>query len=133
MPALQLLQSSWCCSHLQPAYRVETALAIVVFQRVQFFHRILRQPAHRFGPGGLENETRSMRCRASRHMQRTLLDDRNVVASTGNQFISEVGADNAGSDNDDTLREGHCARSSQLAKTPVGDVPLFVLSYSYPG
>lgn len=129
MSALQLLQSSWCCSHLQPAYRVKTALAIVVFQRVQLLHRILCQLAHRFGPGGLENEPRSMRRRASRHMQRALLDDRDVVASAGNEFISEVGADYAGSDNDDPLRGRHCARSPQLAQNPpVGGAPLFVLS-----
>ena len=55
------------------------------------------------GPGrvGLEDQARGVGGGAAGQVQRPLLDDGDVVPAAADQFVGEVGADDAGADDDD--------------------------------
>ncbi|KAG7150842.1 hypothetical protein HYQ46_000191 [Verticillium longisporum] len=97
---LQVLEPLRRLGHFEAADLVEAA------DREQLLDGVAGKRGQRLGRIRLEHEARRVRCRASRHLQRALLDDGDVGPSARDQLVGNVGADDA-SANDDDARGGH--------------------------
>ena len=98
--ALQLLEPLLGCRDLEPADLVEAAEPVLL-QGEQLLHGVLREQGHRLRRVGLEYQTRRVGGRAAGHVERTLLDDGDVGPAAGDEFVGEVGPDDAGADDHD--------------------------------
>ena len=73
----------------------------VLAQGEQLVHRVRGEFRHGLGRVGLEHQARGVRGGAAGQFQRALLDDGDVVPAPAGEFVREVGADDAGADDDD--------------------------------
>ena len=102
----QLLEASGRRGNLQASDLVEATLAVFL-QREQLLDRVPRELTHGLRNVGLEDEARRVRGRSAGHLQRPLVDDGDVFPTPCDQFIGNVGANDAGADDDNARRKIH--------------------------
>ena len=102
MLALQLLEPRRGGGDLQPADLVEAA-RVRPTPRQELLDGVLGEQGHRLRRVGLEDQPRGVGGRAAGQVERTLLDDGDVGPAAGDELVGEVGADDAGADDDDAL------------------------------
>jgi hypothetical protein len=104
--ALEVGEPGFGGGDFQAAHLVEAADAVLC-QGQQLFHGVLGERRHGLGRVGLEDQARSMGGGSAGHVQRPLVQDCDVVPSPGDQFVGQVRADDAGSDDDNSWRRCH--------------------------
>ena len=95
--------------HLQAADLPEAPLP-VERQPAVLRDRVLRELGHRLRRVGLEDETRRVRGRAARRVQRPLLEHRDVGPATGDELVGEGRAHDPRPDDHDLRRRSHGRR-----------------------
>lgn len=103
---LQVGEAGLGSGNFQAAYLVEAADA-VLGQRQELFDRVFGECCHGLGGVGLEDQSRGVGRGAPGHVQRSLVQDGDVVPAAGYQFICQVGADDPSSDDDYAWRRCH--------------------------
>ena len=100
LPAMQLGQPLRGGRDLQTADLVEAPLPVDV-EGLELLDRVARQRGHGLGRCGLEDEAGGVGRGSAGQRQRSLVDDGDVVPSSRSQFVGEIGADDAGTDDHD--------------------------------
>ena len=100
--AVQVLQPILGGGDLEASDGQERSAPVGVLERGELFDRVLRKLGHRLRRVRGEDESRGVRGRAARDVQRALFDDESVGPAQLREFVGEVGADDAGSDDDDS-------------------------------
>ena len=98
--ALEVLQPHLGGGKLKPAELVEARHSVGA-EGEQLVHRVAGEFRHGLGRVGLEDQAGGVRGGTAGQFQRTLFDDRDVVPAAAGEFVREVGADDAGADDDD--------------------------------
>ena len=101
-PSVQILQPLFGRGDLESADGQERAATVGAGERREFLDRVLRELGHRLRGVRGEDESRRVRGRSAGNHQRALLDDERIGPAQLREFVGEIGADDAGSDDDDS-------------------------------
>ena len=105
LPAMQFGEALRGRGNFQTADLVEAPLAVEI-DAGELLDRVSGELRHRLRRVGLKDQTRCVRCRAPGQRQRALIQHGNPVPAAGGEFIGQVGAHDAGAD-DDYTRSAH--------------------------
>ena len=100
VPAVQVDQPLGGRGDLQPADLLEAPRAVEI-EAGELVDGVGRELRHRLRRAHLEHEPGCVGGRAAGQRERALVDDRHPVDATRGQLVGEVGADDAGADDDD--------------------------------